>query len=146
MIFIACDHAGFALKQKLTKWFEKCGTKFVDCGAYVFDANDSYVDVAKSALQKFEQNLEQNFDQTDRLVLICGSGVGMSIVANRSVKVRAVLALSAKQVKQARAHNNANCLCLGARNTCFLRAKQFIRHFLATDFVGGKHLDRINSI
>ena len=142
MIYIACDHAGFKLKQRLTKWFDKTGLQFVDCGAGVFDANDSYVDIAKSTLQKFDDA----FDQNNRLILICGSGVGMSIVANRNKNVRAVLALSAKQVKQAREHNNANCLCLGARNTCFLKAKQFIKHFLSTDFAGGKHLTRIQSI
>lgn len=142
MIYISCDHAGFDLKQKLVRWFEKTGLNYVDFGAKTYNQLDSYVDYAKLALNEFvdKKNIE------DRLVLICGSGVGMSIVANRNKNIRAVLAYSNKQVFQARQHNDANCLCIGARNTSFLKSKKFVKTFLTTEFLGGKHLERINSI
>ncbi|MGN1212826.1 MAG: RpiB/LacA/LacB family sugar-phosphate isomerase [Christensenellales bacterium] len=142
MIYISCDHAGFDLKQKLVKWFEKIGLNYVDFGAKTYNQLDSYVDYAKLALNEFvdKKNVE------DKLVLICGSGVGMSIVANRNKNIRAVLAYNNKQVFQARQHNDANCLCIGARNTNFLKSKKFIKTFLTTEFLGGKHLERINSI
>ncbi|MGN1222037.1 MAG: RpiB/LacA/LacB family sugar-phosphate isomerase [Christensenellales bacterium] len=142
MIYISCDHAGFDLKQKLVKWFKKTGLNYVDFGAKTYNQLDSYVDYAKQALNEFidKKNIE------DKLVLICGSGVGMSIVANRNKNIRAVLAYNNKQVFQARQHNDANCLCIGARNTNFFKSKKFIKTFLTTEFLGGKHLDRINSI
>ena len=142
MIYISCDHAGFYLKQRLVKWFEKTGLNYVDFGAKTYNQLDSYVDYAKLALNEFvdKKNVE------DKLVLICGSGVGMNIVANRNKNIRAVLAYNNKQVFQARQHNDANCLCIGARNTGFLKSKKFIKTFLTTEFLGGKHLDRINSI
>lgn len=142
MIYIACDHAGFNLKQKLVKWLDKKNIKFTDCGAKNYDAMDSYVDSAKTAIAQFEATA----DDKNRLILICGSGVGMSIVANRNKNIRAVLAYNNKQVMQSRQHNNANCLCIGARNTCYCKATKFVKTFLTTEFLGGKHLNRINSI
>lgn len=142
MIYIACDHAGFNLKQKLVTWFDKSNIKFVDFGATTFNAQDSYVDYAKNAIEQF--NCKKNTE--DKLILICGSGVGMSIVANRNNGIRAVLAYNNKQVYQARQHNNCNCLCIGARNTCLYNAKKMIKTFLSTEFLGGKYQQRIDSI
>lgn len=142
-IVIACDHAGLKLKQKLVSWLEKQGINVFDAGAKTFEAQDSYVDHAKHAIEHYVANCNK---QTDFLFLICGSGVGMSIVANRNSDIRAVLALSKKQAVEARMHNNANCLCLGARNTTLFCAKRIAKAFLATKFLGGKHLERINSI
>lgn len=143
MIVLASDHAGFDLKQKIKTWLQKNNIQYVDCGAETLNANDSYVDFAKKAIETYSQEYNQD---AHKLILICGSGVGMSIVANRSSSIRAVLAYTTKQVMQARQHNNANCLCIGARNTGYLKAKQMIKTFLTTDFLGGKHLDRIKSI
>lgn len=142
MIYVACDHAGFELKQNLVKWFENINLKYVDFGAKNFDKTDSYVDYAKLAINEFvsKKNAE------DKLLLICGSGVGMSIVANRNANIRAVLAYTNKQVYQSRVHNDANCLCIGARNTKLLKAKKLIKTFLTTEFLGGKYLERINNI
>jgi ribose 5-phosphate isomerase B len=140
MIFLASDHAGFELKQKLASWLKKENIDFFDCGASEFDALDSYVLHAKNAIEKFNETTDS------KLILICGSGVGMSIVANRNSKIRAVLCLSPKQAVQARKHNNANCLCLGARNTSFFTSKRIIKKFLSTDFLGGKYQDRLNDI
>ena len=143
MIIIASDHAGFLLKERLKKWFLKSNIKFVDVGAKDFDHLDSYVLHAKNAVEYYAKNCDA---KNDKLVLICGSGVGMSIVANRSDIVRAVLANSKVQAKQARMHNDCNCLCLGARNTNFAKAKQITKVFLTTDFLGGKYLERIKQI
>ena len=143
MIVIASDHAGFKKKEKIKNWLEKQNAQFFDAGPEIFDAGDSYVSFAKKAIDFFTANCDV---ENDRLILICGSGIGMSIVANRNTKIRAVVALSKKQAVQARQHNNCNCLCIGARNTSFLRMKVIIKAFLKVDFLGGKYLDRVNSI
>ena len=142
MIYIACDHAGFNLKQKLLKWFKKKNIEFTDFGATNFNEQDSYVDYAKKVIEQF--NRKKNTE--DKLLLICGSGVGMSIVANRNKNIRAVLAYTSKQVYQARQHNDVNCLCIGARNTCYLKVIKLIKTYLKTEFLGGKYLERIKSI
>lgn len=142
-IVIACDHAGFELKQKIVKWVKKQNIQVFDAGADHIDPQDSYVDHAKKAIEYYLANCDT---QKDFLILICGSGVGMSIVANRHQKIRAVLALSKRQAVQARMHNNANCLCLGARNTTFFASKRIAKAFFETNFLGGKYLTRLNSI
>ena len=143
MIVIASDHAGFELKENLKKWLFKKEIYVYDVGAYVLDGDDSYVDYAKNAVRYFTKNCDVN---EDVLLLICGSGVGMSIVANRNTKIRAVLAYDKIQAEQGKAHNNCNCLCLGARNTSPLSAKHILETFLSTKFLGGKHKKRIDSI
>ena len=142
MFIVASDHAGFELKERLKKWFDKKHFNYYDCGANNFEKDDSYVEYAKKAIEYYEKNKKEN----DFLILICGSGVGMNIVANRNPNIRAVLAQTAKQAEQARAHNNSNCLCLGARNICLFKARRIIIKFLKTNFLGGKYLQRINKI
>ena len=143
MIVLASDHVGFKLKEKLKRYFAKKNIEFFDAGAMEFDNSDSYVDYGKGAIEYFLNNCN---DEVDKLILVCGSGVGMSIVANRNKDIRAVLAYSVKQVVQGRQHNNCNCLCLGARNTCAIKAKCIISKFLKTQFLGGKYAKRIESI
>lgn len=142
MFVVASDHAGFELKKKIKKWFDKTNQKYFDCGAENFDAEDSFVDYAKKAIEYYTKKCKPS----DVLLLICGSGIGMSIVANRNKDIRAVLASNSKQAKQSRFHNNANCLCIGARNTSFLKAKSIINSFQKTNFLGGKYQDRMNNI
>ncbi len=143
MIVLGNDHAGFLLKEKLKKWFLKNNIEFVEIGNVNFDSLDSYVLYGKKAVEYFVKNCDLT---KDKLILICGSGVGMSIVANRTKDIRAVLACTKKQAVQAREHNNCNCLCIGARNTTFFTAKRIVKSFLNTDFLNGKYLDRINQI
>ena len=88
----------------------------------------------------------KNCTENDHVILICGSGVGKSIAAIRNPKIRAVLAMTTKQALQSRKHNNANCLCLGARNTCFWTAKRIINTVAKTEFLGGKYQDRMETI
>ena len=143
MIILASDHAGFELKEKIKAYLKNKDIDFFDIGASSFEKDDSYVDYGKKAVEYFVQNCNAD---ADRLFLICGSGIGMSIVANRNSRIRAVLACCKKQAEQGRQHNNCNCLCVGARNTSFSKAKKILEVFLKTEFLGGKHLERINSI
>ncbi len=143
MIVLASDHAGFYLKEKLKPWLFKNEVQFFDIGAVSYEKLDSYVAYGKKAVDYFLKNCDI---KKDKLVLICGSGVGMNIVANRNEKIRAVLANTKKQAVQGRQHNDCNCLCIGARNINFLKAKNIIKTFLQTEFLGEKYLDRINEI
>ena len=143
MIIIASDHAGFEAKENLKKYLTNQKIYFYDVGATIFDANDSYVDFGKKAVDYYVENCDV---EIDKLILICGSGIGMSIVANRNPKIRAVLANSAKQAKQGREHNDCNCLCVGARNTSYFHIKKILNTFLNTEFLGGKYKERIETI
>ena len=138
MIILASDHAGYELKEYLKLYFTKRGINFIDAGAVKYDAQDDYPDIAKSAVKQILSNSENVG------ILICGSGVGMSMVANRHKGIRAVLAQDANVAQMARLHNNANVLCLGARTICKRRATNIINTFLTTEFEGGKHQRRID--
>lgn len=144
MIIIASDHAGLILKNKIVKWLTKNNLEVEDVGANSFDTSDSFVSFAKLAIDHFVKL--NNSEKDNYLILVCGSGVGMNIVANRNKSINAVLATTKKQAIQGREHNNCNCLCLGARNTSFSVAKSIINSFLKTEFLGGKYLTRMNSI
>lgn len=143
MIVLASDHAGFNHKEKLKQYFLKNNIEFFDAGAIKLDNQDSYVVYAKGAIEYYINNCDE---KKDKIILICGSGIGMSIVANRNKKIRAVLAYSPKQAEQGRQHNDCNCLCLGARNTKFFKTKSIILKFLNTQFLGGKHAERIKTL
>lgn len=137
MIILACDHAGFELKEYLKQYFVKNKIDFFDSGAIIYNPEDDYPDIIKSAVKHVLKNSE------NRGVFICGSGVGVSMVANRHKGIRAVLAQDTSVAEMARLHNNANVLCLGARNICKRRATNIISTFLNTEFLGGKHQRRI---
>lgn len=137
-IIMCSDHAGYNLKQEIKKHLS--GYEIVDVGAENIDANDSYVDYAKKANQEMIKNVD-NIG-----IYVCGSGVGMSIVANKQRGVRAVLGYSPEIVQKAREHNNANVLCLGERFTNTALAMQIVDAFLSGKFLGGKYVDRIKTI
>lgn len=139
MIIIACDHAGFKYKNKLIEFLQKQGHAVKDMGATIFNEQDSYIDFAQSACEEFVGRIKEN----NTLILICGSGVGMSICANRYKEIRAVNPLSVKMAKLSRLHNNTNCLCLGARLLSFGKVKRIVRAFLNEKFLGGKHEGRV---
>ena len=138
MLILASDHAGFELKEYLKQYFDKNGIDFEDCGALKYDAQDDYPDIANKAIKRLLQ------EENSKAILICGSGVGMSMVANRYKGIRAVLAYDKDTVIMARKHNNANVLCLGARKVSKRKNIKLILTFLTTTFDGGKHLRRIN--
>ena len=137
-ILIASDHAGFKLKKQLIPLIKK---KFFlnDLGP----ANDNSVDYPDLALK-----LAKKISKSKSLfgILICGSGMGMSMAANKVKNVRAALCYSTKNTKLSRLHNNANIITLGSRLTSKKKAIQLINLFLSTKFEGGRHLRRIKKI
>ncbi len=121
-IYLASDHAGFDLKEKIKKFFKKIKIKNFDLGCFNKNSVD-YPDYAKKVAYRVNKNLGMG-------LVICGSGIGMSISANRFKKVRAALCNSVKMAILARKHNNANILCLGARLINFDKSKKIVKVFL----------------
>tara|TARA_B100001057_G_scaffold187757_1_gene188530 strand:- start:491 stop:916 length:426 start_codon:yes stop_codon:yes gene_type:complete len=138
-IFISSDHAGFNLKEEIKKKFSK-KYKFKDFGTYNSKLSVNYPDFAHMLCKKVSQN-NRNMG-----ILVCGSGVGMSMAANRHKKIRAAVCYSAKNTKLSRLHNNANIITLGARLTNKNMAFKFIDIFIKTKFEGGRHKKRVNKI
>ena len=137
-IFIASDHAGYKLKNSVISKFSK-KFKIVDLGPKTVDSVD-YPDFAKKLSKKVAGN-RKNFG-----ILICGSGMGMAISANKTKNIRAALCYSVKNTKLSRLHNNANIITLGERLINKNKAFNLIRVFLSTKFEGGRHLRRIKKI
>ena len=137
-ILIASDHAGFKLKKQLIPLIEK-KIKLTDLGP----VNDNSVDYPDLALK-----LSKKISKSKNLfgILICGSGMGMAMAANKVKNVRAALCYSTKNTKLSRLHNNANIITLGSRLTSKKKAIQLINLFLSTKFEGGRHLRRIKKI
>ena len=140
-IFIANDHAGFQLKKFLMK--ENPDQNWEDLG--VFDETGSdYPEQAEILCRR----ILKSSDRDDFLfgVLVCGSGQGMAIKANRFPGIRAALAWNEKSSGLAREHNNANILCLGSRLIPFEEANHIFKVFISTPFAGGRHLKRIKNL
>ncbi len=134
-IAIASDHAGFELKSVLAKELETAGYAVLDLGTYGPESVD-YPDFAVALAQVVE------LGKVDRGVLVCGTGIGISIAANRNPAVRAALCHDETTARLAREHNDANVLALGARTTGEDVAKACLRTFLTTDFPGGERHER----
>ena len=147
-VFIASDHGGFELKQAIQQIdfasITGFDVRFIDCGANSTESCD-YPIFAKKLVNKLKKCLpfKKEKKQDTFGILICTSGIGMSMVANRYKKIRAGLCRSAEEAKLTRAHNNANVLCLGAKFTDLQTAVEIIKTFLTTDFEGGRHARRI---
>lgn len=138
-ISIGSDHAGVKLKSNIISLLEGKNIKMIDCGTYDENSCD-YPDIAKETID-YLSNKKANLS-----ILICGSGVGMSICANRALKVRAALCWKAEIAILARQHNDANVLCLPARFLETEEALNIVEVFLETEFEGGRHQNRINKI
>ena len=137
-IFISSDHAGFNLKKSIIQKFSK-KQKIVDLGPSSSKSVD-YPDYAHKLSKKVSSN-SRNFG-----ILVCGSGLGMAMAANRHKKIRAALCYSIKNTKLSRLHNNANIITLGARLINKNKAFNLIKVFLSTKFEGGRHLRRVKKI
>ncbi len=109
MIYLGCDHGGFALKEAIRKHLEKQGIAVTDCGNTQFDSEDDFTTYVTPVVRGVLT------DQTNRGILVCGTGIGVSIAANHHVGIRAALVHSVDYARLAREHNNANILCLGGR-------------------------------
>ena len=136
-ILIASDHRGFDFKNYLIQNLTKEFSNIVDLGPNSTDSVD-YPDYA--------HNLCGSLRPDDFGVLICGSGIGMSIAANRHSQVRAALCKTTKDAAASRQHNNANVIVLGADNTLPTKGLRMVLEFLNTKFNGGRHQNRINKI
>lgn len=140
MIVLASDHAGYILKEEIKNFFNKENIIAIDVGCYSREQLDDYPDFAKAG------NIKVLEDPRNVGIFICGSGIGMSMAANRNPKIRAALCRSETDAMLARAHNDANVLCLGARATKAKKAIKIIKVFLTTDFEGGRHARRIKKM
>ncbi len=138
-IFISSDHAGFNLKEQIKKNFSK-KYKFQDLGPNNSLISVNYPDYAHKLCKKVSKN------SSNIGILVCGSGVGMSMAANRHKKIRAAVCYSLKNTKLSRLHNNANIITLGARLTKKNTAFKCIEAFMNTKFEGGRHKKRVDKI
>ena len=138
-IILASDHAGFNLKEVIKKFLIKKRKKVLDLGTDNTNSVD-YPDYAHLLSKKIKRNNKQ-FG-----ILICGSGIGMGITANRHRNIRAALCHNVKSAKLSRQHNNANVIAIGARLTKKKVALRCVDTFIKTEFVGGRHLRRIKKI
>ena len=138
-IFVSSDHAGFALKKKVLDFLKKKKLSFQDLGPF----SDKSVDYPLYA-HKLANNVKKNKRNVG--ILICGSGIGMNIAANKHRNIRAAQCFSLKSTKLSRLHNDANVITLGSRLISKNNALKFISVFLNTKFEGGRHLRRVKKI
>ncbi len=138
-IFISSDHAGFELKENIKKYLKKKKIDFKDIGPMNNKSVD-YPDYAHKVAQRVKMN-KKNVG-----ILVCGSGTGMNIAANKHKNIRAAQCFNLKSTKLSRLHNDANIITLGSRLTTKKNALRFIDVFLSTEFEGGRHLKRIKKI
>ena len=138
-VVLASDHAGFKLKDEIKKFLIKKKRKVLDLGTENTSSVD-YPDYAHLLSKKMEKNKNQ-FG-----ILVCGSGTGMSMAANKHKNIRAALCYDIKSTKLSRLHNNANVMTIGAKLTKKNVALKCVNIFLKTDFDGGRHSRRVKKI
>jgi ribose 5-phosphate isomerase B len=138
-IAIASDHAGFTLKESIKKFLNELGYEVEDFGT---DGEES-ADYPDFAVKVADAVKDKEFE---RGILICGTGIGMSIAANKVPEVRAAMCYNIETAKLSREHNNANVLTLGARMIGEEEAKKIIDVWLKTKFLGERHLGRVEKI
>lgn len=141
MIYLGADHRGFELKEKIKIWLSEWGYEFEDCGAFEYNKDDDYPDFAQKVAEKVSQNLDS------RGVLICGSGIGVAITANKIKGIRAGTAINAKQIKDSVSDEDTNMLAISADYILENEAKEIVKSFLEAKFSGEeRHVRRINKI
>ena len=138
-VLLASDHAGFKLKDKIKRFLIKKGNIVLDLGAKNTNSVD-YPDYAHLLSKKMKNNKSQ-FG-----ILICGTGIGMDMAANKHKNIRAALCYNTKSTKLSRQHNNANVMTIGARLIKEKTALMCVSTFLKTEFVGGRHIKIIKKI
>jgi len=138
-IALANDHRGYRLKLHLKKILDEMDIDYLDVGSFSDDSVD-YPDFGAFAAKKVSEG------ECDRGILVCGSGIGMSIVANKFPRIRAALCHDTYSAKMTREHNDSNVLCLGADVIDEELAREILRTWLETEFQGGRHLRRVEKI
>ncbi|RDU67578.1 ribose 5-phosphate isomerase B [Helicobacter didelphidarum] len=139
MLFIANDHAGINLKYMIVEYCHRNNIIFEDLGVSLPESVD-YPDIADILCEKVKKDIKS------RGILICGTGIGMSIAANQHSNIRAALCTDTFMAKFARRHNNANVLCLGERVLGPGLAEAIVEVFLQESFEGGRHSKRIEKL
>lgn len=135
-IALGVDHGGFALKPIVADEIRKLGHTIVDCGAYAYDARDDYPDYARAVGTAIQQG------KAERGILVCGSGVGVSIAATKMRGIRAALCHDTYSARQGVEHDNMNVLCLGARVIGDELARELVRAFLTARFDANERYQR----
>lgn len=137
-IFFGADHGGFELKEELKTWLS-ANNDVTDCGTFSTDSID-YPDIAATTAKEVVSHPDSIG------ILICGTGIGISIAANKVDGIRAALCWNEATGALARQHNNANILCLGGRQLSVDEAKKIVSAFLSAQFEGGRHERRVEKI
>ena len=138
-IAIAADHGGFELKDSMVEYIKSLGNEVMNLGTNSADSVD-YPDYAKKVCEEIQQG------NSDLGILICGTGIGMSLAANKFEGIRAACVSDVYSAKMSRNHNNANVLCIGARVIGDEVAKLIIKTFLENEFEAGRHQRRVDKI
>ena len=136
-IAIASDHAGYELKRQLKEFFVKIS--FIDVGTFSEESVD-YPDYAHKSIEQYNQG------NCEKVILICGSGNGIQMTANKYKNIRCGLCWDPEIAQLARSHNNVNVIAMPARYISFNTAKEIVQTFLETPFEGGRHQKRIDKI
>jgi ribose 5-phosphate isomerase B len=138
-VVLASDHRGYQLKASLRTLLAEIGIESIDVGTFSTDSTD-YPDFGRLAAEKVSRG------ECDRGIVICGSGIGMSIVANKFPRVRAALCHDAYTARMSRQHNDSNVLALGADLVNEQAAREIVKVWLYTEFEGGRHLRRVEKV
>jgi len=138
-VAIASDHAGYQLKMRILTFLSEKGIEYKDYGCDSEERVD-YVDFAEKAMGAITHG------EVQRAILVCGSGLGMAIVANKFKGIRATPCCDEYSAQVSRAHNDSNCLTLGGRSLSLDRAIRIVNVWLETEFEGGRHQNRIDKI
>ncbi len=139
MIAIGADHGGFELKEHIKKHLDELGVEYKDYGTYSEDSVD-YPDCAAPVCRAVQNN------DADKGILICGTGIGISMAANKHKGIRAALCSDVYSAKMTKVHNNANVICLGGRVIGRELAFMIVDAWLEAEFEGGRHQARIDKI
>lgn len=137
--FIGADHAGIDIKQYVKELFEAKGHEVIDLGPFSKERVD-YPDYAQKVCQEVLKN------EGSKGILICGSGIGMSMAANKFNGIRAALCHNEYSAKMAREHNDANIICLGERVSGYGMIEAIVEAWLSASFEGGRHTNRVEKI
>jgi ribose 5-phosphate isomerase B len=139
MLALGCDHGGFAIKEEIKIRLKKAGYEVKDFGCYT----NSPVDYPDKALEVAHAVVN---GECEKGILFCGTGIGVSIAANKVKKIRAALCADTYSARMAKEHNNANIITLGGRTTGVEVAWDIIQAYLGAEFLGGVHLARVEKI
>lgn len=139
MIALGCDHGGLSLKKAIIKYFDKESIPYKDFGTFTEESAD-YAPIAYKVAKSVVDEI------CEKGILCCGTGIGISIAANKVKKIRAAVCTDEFMAEMTRRHNDANVLCLGGRIIDSEKAVSLVKIFLTTDFDGGRHSRRIEQI